>query len=180
MVKRGAALTPVHRRDMLPDSMWREICARHGKDPAVTEVVREESVSIEVPAGGSKTPPAPLPALIAAYALSGEELESLVGKLHPALEDADKEALDNALADAQERLQLAAAQLARLVRGGEVKKGAPPGELPWVEMWAAKQIREGRRRGQTDDQILDFLRANPELSELSKKRFSELANLPLP
>ena len=130
VVKRGTALTPVHRRGDLPDSVWREICARHGKDPAATEVVREEPTRIEAPGGGSVTPPAPLPALIAVYALSGEPLDELVDKLYLAAEEVNREVLANALADTQAKLELAAAQLARLVRGGEVKKGPPPRELP--------------------------------------------------
>jgi hypothetical protein len=180
VTKKSVPLTPVHRRDEVPDQIWQEICARHGKDPATTEVVEEDPISIEVPVGGSKTPLAPLPALIAAYALSGEPLGVLMDKLHPLPEGTDREALVSALANIQERLELAADQLAQAMRGGEVKRGPGPGELSWVEMWAVKQIREGRGRGQTDEEIRSFLRAHPELSELGTEEFSRLANLPLP
>jgi hypothetical protein len=43
-----------------------------------------------------------------------------------------------------------------------------------------KHIREGRHRGQPDEEIRSFLRTNPELSELSTEEFLRLANLPLP
>jgi hypothetical protein len=117
---------------------------------------------------------------MAAYALSGEPLGVLIDKLHPLPEGTDREALVSALANIQERLGLAADQLAQAMRGGEVKKGPGPGELSVVEMWAVEQIRKGRRRGQTDEEIRRFLRAHPELSELSTEEFSRLANLPLP
>src|SRR5215212_1014001 len=180
VAQKSSQLTRVHRRDEVPDEIWQEICARQGKDPATTEVVEEDPISIEVAVGGSKTPLAPLPALIAAYALSGEPLGVLIDKLHPLPEGTDREALVSASADIQQRLELAAAQLAQVIRGGEVKQGPPPGELPWVEMWAAKQIRERRRRGETDEEIRSFLRTNPELSKLSTEEYSRLANLPLP
>ena len=101
VAKKSVPLTPVHRRDEVPDEIWQEICARHGKDPATTEVVEEDPISIEVPVGGSKTPLAPLPALIATYALSGEPLEVLIDKLHPLPEGTDREALESALAAIQ-------------------------------------------------------------------------------
>ncbi len=64
VMQRNVALTWIHRRDMLPDQAWREICEWHGKDPTKTEVV-EEAIERKVPGGASRTPPAPLPALIA-------------------------------------------------------------------------------------------------------------------
>jgi hypothetical protein len=104
MTTKSMSLTPVHKRGELPDQIWQEICARHGKDPATTEVVEEDPISIEVPVGGSKTPLAPLLALIAAYALSGEPLGVLMDKLHPLPEGTDREALVSTLANIQERL----------------------------------------------------------------------------
>ena len=180
VVKREVPLTRVHKRDELPDSVWRELCAQHGKDPTAAEVVEEAPTIIEVPVGGSRIPPAPLPSLLAVYALSGEPLGALIDKLHPSAEEVDREAFSRALAEIQERLDLAAGQLALLMRGGEVKPGAPPGELSWPELWAAKRIREDRALHRSDEEILWSLRAHPELSELTKEEYSRLANLPLP
>src|ERR671910_502476 len=36
VAKKNVPLTPVRRRDAVPDEIWQEICARHGKDPATT------------------------------------------------------------------------------------------------------------------------------------------------
>src|SRR5215211_6653860 len=66
VVKREVPLTRVHKRDKLPDSAWRELCAQHGKDPTAAELVEEAPTIIEVPVGGSRIPPAPLPSLLAA------------------------------------------------------------------------------------------------------------------
>ena len=180
VVKREVPLTRVHKRDELPDGVWRELCAQHGTDPTAAEIVEEAPTIIEVPVRGSRIPPEPLPSLLAVYALSGEPLEALIDNLHPASEEVDKEDLSKGLSDIQERLQLAAGQLALLMRGGEVKPGAPPGELSWPEMWAAKRIREDRALNRPDEEILRSLRAHPELSELTREGYSRLANLPLP
>jgi hypothetical protein len=180
VVKREVPLTRVHKRDELPDGVWRELCAQHGTDPTAAEIVEEAPTIIEVPVGGSRIPPEPLPSLLAAYALSGEPLSALIDKLHPQSEEVDREALSKVLAEIQERLALAAGQLALLMRGGEVKPGAPPGELSWPEIWAVKRIREDRALNRTDEEIIQSLRAHPELSELTKEEYSRLANLPLP
>jgi hypothetical protein len=180
VVKREVPLTRVHKRDELPESVWRELCAQHGTEPTAAQIVEEAPTIIEVPVGGSRIPPEPLPSLLAAYALSGEPLSALIDKLHPQPEEVDREALSRALAEVQERLALSAGQLALLMRGGEVKPGAPPGALSWPEMWAAKRIREGRALKRTDEEILQSLRAHPELSELTKGEYSRLANLSLP
>jgi hypothetical protein len=180
VVKREVPLNLVHRRDELPDSVWRELRAQHGTDSTAAEIVEEAPTIIEAPVGGSRIPPEPLPSLLAAYALSGEPLGALIDKLHPPGADVDREALSKALAAVQERLELAAGQLARLMRGGEVKRGAPPGDLSWPEMWAAKRIREDRALNRPDEEILQSLQAHPELSKLTKEGFSRLANLPLP
>ncbi len=117
-------------------------------------VTRERSQLL----GGTSYPPEPLPTLVAVYALMGKPLRPLIEALHPAPSQAD-------LREAEERvigkkgLQDRARQLATLIRGGDVRKGRPPGELTPQEHGAAFWIDLYVRLGHSDEQIQEKLRS---------------------
>jgi len=167
----------VYERDRGWASLWKEICAAVSEDPAKADKI-EVPNTFDMAVGTSITPPPPLPELIAAYALAGEPLELLVNELHPTPKDVDETKLENVLT----KLQLYAAQLARLVRGGEVKQGSPAEGLSPSVLWAAQHIQEWRKGGMSDDDILELLRGigredDPELANLTREDVSRLGNL---
>jgi hypothetical protein len=167
----------IYERDRGWANLWEEICAAVGEDPATTERV-EVPDSFKIAMGASPTPPAPLPELIAVYVLAGEPLEPLLEKLCLWPED-----MDNAkLLEVVNKLKLYAAQLARLVRGGEVKQGPPAEGLSGTQLWAARHIQKWREQGMTDGDILELLHEHgrefgSDLANLTREDVSRLGDL---
>jgi hypothetical protein len=165
----------VYRRESMPADEWQFCCQMYGKDPDTTDVFKIPH-EFNVPLGGESSPPAGLPALIAAYVLAGEPIQPLIENLHPNPSSIDAERLERAI----EKLNLSTNQLARLVRGGKVKRGPLPEGVPPAEHGAARDIQKLREQGKTDKDILEHLRLNPSLSDLTQEDVRRLGNLRLP
>jgi hypothetical protein len=88
--------------------------------------------------------------LIAAYALSGEDLEHLIATLHHRPDSAEEDRVNSKA----EELKLKAEQLATLVRGGELRTGPSTGEILEDEHSIAWHISRRRREGESDEEIL--------------------------
>jgi len=164
----------VYRRECMPADDWRFDCEIHDKDPDTTDVIkipREFNVAL----GAQGSPLADLSALIAAYVLAGEPIQPLIENLHPNPSSIDAERLERAI----EQLNLSTNQLARLVRGGKVKRGPLPEGVPPAEHGAARDIQKLRKQGKTDKDILEHLRLNPSLSDLTQEDVRRLGNLRL-
>ncbi len=135
---------------------WSALCERFSQDPRVTD----EITPYDVPSGPGlsvlgtqRTPAEQLVVLTAAYALMRRNLDSLIDSLHP-----DPSLLDRQqLASVREDLRLAAEQMATLVRGGKVGRGAPVVGLSRSEMIRACQITDLKNEGLSYAKIQEHL-----------------------
>jgi hypothetical protein len=148
-------------RDELPEDEWRRVCESEGKDPASDRVLVTAGIT-RSPTGAAQAPPLPLVSLIAAYALSGGNMEELIKTLHPNPQEMDAQKLSRLLharkADhGEDGLIRRAEQMATLVMGGRLGKGAPPPDLPPREHNAACYITHRREHGWSWDQICEEL-----------------------
>jgi hypothetical protein len=86
-------VAPVYfTRESFPEKEWRELCELHDHDPDSSGFLAHGLTS-KFPVGASRTPPYPLPALIAAYVLADRPLEPLLDALHRDPPLADREAI---------------------------------------------------------------------------------------
>jgi hypothetical protein len=136
-------------------------------------------VSSKHPAGASPFPPYAFVLLIAAYALAGRPIESLLEVLYPKHSHADIEEINKLLYETKSQgsrdgLLRTAQQLASMVYGRKVGRGAPP-ELPRGEDLLACYITERREAGIADEKIRQDVLSSGR--ELSKEDFNRLANL---
>lgn len=125
---------------------------------------------------GTPSPQAPLPTLIAAYVLMDGAIEPLLEALYPGTppteltEKIKKRVEDKKSPRTEDGLKALASQLARLVCGGDVRKGRDPAVLPAREYALACRISERREAGFADDEIRQEL-------NLSQEEFRRLAGL---
>jgi hypothetical protein len=148
-----------HFRNGLSDEAWREYCEEYGADPSRDQF--DEQVDSVQPAGTSQTPPEPLSRLIGVYALSGYPVDLLLRKLHPDPETISAETTDKLkrhIENEKVGLKKVARTVARLVRGGSLGPGRNTGELSPQEEDTRAFIKDRRREGASDQQILEELR----------------------
>jgi len=186
-VQSSVYTAPVHffREAMSDDEQWQSLSEHCGFEPDAdrfsTSDVRTWSLG-----GGTSTPQAPLPALIAAYVLMQGELEPLLEALYPGTPAADvltkirRRVEGKKGSDKQDGLKALVRQLATLVRGGDVDKGRDPAELSRHEINLACRITDDREAGILDEEIYEKLRHNLRLEEeLPWDEFSRLRDLNL-
>ena len=151
----------VYRRDLVSPERWVEICAEHGKDPASTDVIHVP-VDRHWLRGASPFPTEPVVRLIAAYLLCAStwpEVERLLEMLHPKPSEANREQIERLLTGDTPRrrrddaLRPIAKRIARLVRGGAVKRGLNAGRIVPFEHSAAAFWRDERERGVPEEEI---------------------------
>jgi hypothetical protein len=143
----------VLRRDRYSKEQWEKRCRFYGVDPA-TEIIRDPSPGELGPLGANRQPLWPLTRLIAAYVLSGKDLQRLIVALHPEPASAEEARVESKV----EELKLVAGQLATLVRGGELRTGPSTGEISEDEHYLAWDISRLRDAGLADKQILQEIR----------------------
>jgi hypothetical protein len=136
-------------RRMFYKSDWEHLCRLYGYDPAPDQL-RVPAMGRIQPHGATRTPSRPLARLIAAYALVHEDLTALLDALHPDPTLADTKKLHEKV----DELELAAGQLATLVRGGKVRRGPSTEEISMEEQRIAWAISRRREEGATDEKIL--------------------------
>ncbi len=170
-------------RGLMSDEQWRYVCEVLGLGPDAEETMHFGGATWSI-GGGSAAPAEPLPALIGAYLLAGGEVEPLVQALHLDAESTGWEKIRKRIEDkkgprTEDGIVAIAQQLARLIRGGELKRGRDPAELPSHEVNLASRITELREQGWTDEDIYRKLRQMPNsfAQELSWGEFQRLANL---
>jgi hypothetical protein len=134
--------------------------------------------------GASSSPPEPLTTLIAVFALvEGSRsmfLWRFLGKLHPSkpvthdtgrlrIRRPDADQVDLRKLDLKIReLRLAAEQVARIVRGGEVKQGPGSGELPAREHSVLDAVKAWHGDGDSDEEIARLINAVYRFKDLEK------------
>jgi len=146
-------------------------------DPSIdppTETVVQEHGEVAIPRGAGQAPAEPLTTLIAVAVLAGYQLPALLKKLHPDPSTIDTERLEQAV----QELRNKARQLARLVRGGNIRRGPSTEELSLLEQLAAWEIYGMSQLGFSEREIEDwvsYLRA----AGLGKETISRLRSLRL-
>jgi hypothetical protein len=165
-------------RSSYSEQKWQELCEQYGRDPGI-ESFSVDDVSSQHPAGTSPFPPHDVVMLIAAYALAGRPIEPLLKVLHPKHSQADIEDINKLLYETKSQgskdgLLRTAQQLASMVYGRKVGRGAPP-ELPPDEDLLACYITERREADIADEKIRQDIHSSGR--ELSKEDFNRLANL---
>jgi hypothetical protein len=166
-VASGDAPPDVYVRDLAASpEQWAAICAEHGRDPAITRTFTVRT-GRTMARGASPFPNHRVVRLIAAALLVAEteqDVEALLGQLHPRPEKADRARLRRYLtgeAYSQKKgrhhrddaLVPIAKRLASLVRGAEPKRGLKPGRLSPLEHAAALELRDAMERGVPEEEI---------------------------
>jgi hypothetical protein len=109
--------------------------------------------------GGEQSPPEPLTSLIAIYVLAGLPLEPLLNTLHREPGDIDLDQLDLSIEGKRRKkghtpgLKSKAKDVARLVRGGNLRPGAHTGEFSAVTHEAAWRLYRLQQQGLTSKEI---------------------------
>lgn len=134
------------------------------------------------PAGQS--PGNGLTRLIAAYLLVHSDPEPLIEKLHPDPDSLDREKLREHIegyktAKAHKPgLLTKAEQVARLIRGADLRPGANTGELDVGLQIVCWHIRRGKQEGRSNEEIAEFL--TEESFPISEAQVESLCRLDLP
>lgn len=141
---------------------WQNLCESEGKDPTSDRILFS-GLAMQSPVGATHAPPRPLVLLIAAYALADGDMGELLRTLHPEPSEVDAEQLSRYLhaekkPHGMDGLMRRAEQIAILVRGGTVGRGAPPPEISPREHNTACHITHRRDHGWSDAQIYEELR----------------------
>ena len=147
------ALREQHRGELFVSHLWEE------QD--------EGRFSGALPQGAGVIPWKGLSLWIAVHALMHESIEPMLDALHPDPSSVDREKLyvketrtnkgvkkDGIIYN----LKTYAAQLAKVVRGGKVRTGHLPGQVPAKELAAAWMIGPLEVQGFSDEEILDRIR----------------------
>ena len=176
------------RREELPEEQWEFLAETHNLDPnaeGFLDTKRSWSLGDVTP-----VPRAPLPALIAAYVLTGGDLEPLLRALHPGepsvevLEQIRKciEEKKNQNGAPRDGLKAVAQQLARMVRGGPVRQGRYSADLSCLDVRVAYLISDDRKAGMSDPEVFEKLRRDPPFGlreELTWDEYCRLRDLNL-
>lgn len=151
---------------------------QYGRDPEVESLAFKDASSKHSTEAGPY-PPREVATLIAAYALAGRPIESLLEVLYPEYSQADVEKINKLLYETQSQgskdgLLRTAQQLAAAVYGRKVGQGAPF-EIPPEKVQLACHITERREAGATDEEIHEAILDSGR--RLSKEDFAWLADL---
>ncbi len=139
---------------MFYESDWERLCEIYGMDPDVYTQLDVKGEGTTQPYGANLNPPRPLVRLVAAYALAYGTLDPLLDTLHPDPASAD----ENKLRKKLDEFELVVGQLARLVRGGKLRKGPSTGAVSMEEQRIAWVISRRRKEGASDETILREIR----------------------
>jgi hypothetical protein len=150
-------------RESYTEAKWKKLCERYDADPETTDELYVPVDSAGVVRVG-RAPSKRLIALIAAYALAGWPLRTLIERLHPEPDSADERGVEEKV----DQLWEAADHLATLVRGGKLGKGNRPPEVPDEEVIAAWLIHglEEEEELLSDEEVLARLKETlPSIAE---------------
>jgi hypothetical protein len=159
--------TSYFRREELPEEQWEFLAETHNLDPnaeGFLDTKRSWGLGDSTP-----VPQAPLPALIAAYVLTGGDLEPLLRALHPGEPSAEVleqirmciEGKKNQNGAPRDGLKAVAQQLARMVRGGPVRQGRYSEDLSHLDIVVAYIISDDLKAGMSDPEVFEKLRQDP-------------------
>jgi hypothetical protein len=155
------------RREELPEEQSEFLAETHNLDPnaeGFLDTKRSWGLG-----DGTPVPQAPLPALIAAYVLTGGDPEPLLRALHPGEPSAKEleqirmciEGKKNQNGAPRDGLKAVAQQLARMVRGGPVRQGRYSEDLSHLDIVVAYRISDDRKAGMSDTEVFEKLHHDP-------------------
>jgi hypothetical protein len=171
----------------MSDDDWRALCEKLGQSSDSDGFELWESALVE-PAGATQSPQEPLTTLIAVYLLAGLPPEPLLDRLHFASETVDIEEIKRHLDGVEERkrgadgkiktqhkpgLKTKAAQLARLMRGGLLRRGPSTEELSPEEQNIIWYRQQRARDGVPDATIFRELKEKRGLSKAEYQRLKK-------
>jgi hypothetical protein len=121
--------------------------------PPIETVVQEDG-DIAIPRGAGQSPAEPLTTLIGVAVLAGYPLSPLLRALHPDPSTIRSERLEQAVQEVRDKVR----QLARLVRGGNIRRGPTTEEVSPLEQHAAWEMSGLLHAGATKQEIEDHLK----------------------
>jgi hypothetical protein len=127
-----------------------------GGDPLVDppiETVLQEDGDIAIPQGAGRAPAEPLTTLIGVAVLAGYPITPLLRALHPDPSTIRAERLEQAVQETKDKVR----QLARLVRGGGIRRGPSTEEVSPLEQLAAWEIHGLMQAGATEREVQEYL-----------------------
>jgi len=156
------------REDFSDEGDWEQLCRQYGEEPD-NEEIKVRAGIVPTSLGALQAPAEPLTTLIGVYGLikgskrtQGVELKkdsptsawsmglfSLIRSLHPDAQNVDWEMVDQA----QKDLRRAAINFAKVVRGGEIRRGPGSEEVLPEYMGALRLIEARRQEGAAETQI---------------------------
>ena len=114
------------------------------------------------------------------YFLAHGDPDPLIEKLHPDPDSIDREKLRGHIeGESHAGLLSKAVHVARLIRGADVNRGAPPETFEVGEQISRWRIVQARRAGHSDQQIIERL-AEEEGISISQAELEQLAELDPP
>jgi hypothetical protein len=170
-----------YRRNDYSEEEWRNLCQTQGQNPDEDMIpVPDSIITIQEPTRAGRVPPQPLVMLIGAYALADGDMEALLRALHPSPSEVDREKLSRLLqarkpVHGEDGLIRRAEQVATLVRGGKLGRGAPPPDIPELEYRVASDVTRYREQGLSEEQIYQKLA----WTGFTTKKISDLGSLGL-
>jgi hypothetical protein len=172
----------VYVRELVSPERWEELCAEQGEDPDSTDTLYVH-MDRRFVGKASPWPDMHLVRLIGAYLLcarSWNEIELLLERLHRRSREPDIEKIKRHLTgetprrDRDDALLPITRRLAKLVRGGEVKRGLDPGPLDSVDHTVARHIRHLREQGVPEEDIRSVMREEHKVPEDEISRLSTI------
>jgi len=141
----------------LSESEWNWLCRELGEDPSQEEFEYRTETALTA-LGASQAPAEPLTTLIGVYALTGgstepDRIQSLVDKLHPDPQSMDERRLQQAI----QELKAKAKDVAKMVRGGVIRRGPTTEEVSPRYQEAASWVSVLRKRGEAESTIEQYL-----------------------
>jgi hypothetical protein len=118
------------------------------------ETVLQEDGDVAMPRGAGQAPAELLTTLIGVTVLAGHPLAPLLRALHPDPSTIRAGRVEQAVQELKDKVR----QLARLVRGGSIRRGPTTGEVSPLEQLAAWEMHGLLQAGATEREIEDHLK----------------------
>jgi hypothetical protein len=152
----------IRRKDLSPEN-WELACDAYDEDPTQDYFLIGDEVGIEA-YGAGHYPWDELVKLIGVYVLAGKPLEPLLEKLHPEPEKADREQLERLVHGYKKGKGYVpgmldkARQIARLIRGGIVRRGPSTESSSDIDLYVNRSITRLKEQGLSYAQIHRLLK----------------------
>lgn len=164
------------RREDFSGEEWKQVCEEYGENPDQDHFWIDAEFGFYVH-GATRAPADVLVKLIGTYVLADKPLEPLLEKLHPEPETVDKEQLERIIYGKMDGdrhidgLWDKVRQVARIVRGGTIRRGPSTESLSTEDVLTAWNISRLKEKGFTYQQIHEhgrFVRRGYSLKDIER------------